>query len=194
MFFVYFSFWGKFGQRSNLIQSTYITQPSEYFNMMTSSIQVIKNVRFVSEEMVHVDWLYLDDLVEVSGRTNVVIAEYTTAQARLKLYGYLERLNTRTLYCATDSVIYSCKKGEWEPECGDYLGDMTDELSDKIGLNTITTFIGAGPKNYAYQLARPNHKGHSTKCVVKGITLNYKNSLDINFDTVKDMVAGGEKT
>jgi hypothetical protein len=28
---------------------------------------------------------------------------------------------------------------------------------------------------------------------VKGITLNYKNSLDINFDTVKDMVAGGEK-
>jgi hypothetical protein len=55
-------------------------------------------------------------------------------------------------------------------ECGDYLGDMTDELSDKIGLNTITTFIGAGPKTYAYQLARPNHKGHSTKCVVKGIT------------------------
>jgi hypothetical protein len=33
------------------------------------------------------DWLYLDDLVEGSGRTNVVIAAYTTAQARLKLYG-----------------------------------------------------------------------------------------------------------
>jgi hypothetical protein len=73
----------------------------------------------------------------ILGRTNVVIAAYTTAQARLKLYGYLERLNTRTLYCDTDSVIYSCRRGEWEPECGDYLGDMTDELSDKIGLNTI---------------------------------------------------------
>ena len=140
MFFVYFSFWGKFGQRSNLTQSTYIAEPSEYFDMMTSSSQVIKNVRFVSEEMVHMDWLYLDDLVEGSGRTNVVIAAYTTAQARLKLYGYLERLNTRTLYCDTDSVIYSCRRREWEPECGDYLGDMTDELSDKIGLNTITTF------------------------------------------------------
>jgi hypothetical protein len=102
-------------------------------------------------------------------------------------------LNTRTLYCDTDSVIYSCKKGEWEPECGDYLGDMTDELSDKIGLNTITTFIGAGPKTYAFQLARPNHKGHSTKCVVKGITLNCKNSLDINFDSVKDMATGARK-
>jgi len=28
---------------------------------------------------------------------------------------------------------------------------------------------------------------------VKGITLNYKNSLDINVDTVKDMVTGARK-
>jgi hypothetical protein len=28
---------------------------------------------------------------------------------------------------------------------------------------------------------------------VKGITLNYKNSLDINFDTVKDMATGARK-
>ena len=28
---------------------------------------------------------------------------------------------------------------------------------------------------------------------MKGITLNYKNSLDINFDTVKDMATGARK-
>jgi hypothetical protein len=28
---------------------------------------------------------------------------------------------------------------------------------------------------------------------VKGITLNYRNSLDINFDTVKDMATGARK-
>ena len=28
---------------------------------------------------------------------------------------------------------------------------------------------------------------------MKGITLNYKNSLDINVDTVKDMVTGARK-
>jgi hypothetical protein len=28
---------------------------------------------------------------------------------------------------------------------------------------------------------------------VKGITLNYRNSLDINFDTVKDMATGERK-
>ena len=28
---------------------------------------------------------------------------------------------------------------------------------------------------------------------MKGITLNYRNSLDINFDTVKDMATGARK-
>ena len=158
--------------------------------MMTSDSQIIKNVRFVSKEMVHMDWIYLDYLVEVSGRANVVVAAYTTAQARLKLYEYLKNLNTRALYCDTDSVIFISKPGEWEPKRGDYLGEMTDELLDKNGENSIRTFIGAGPKNYAFKLARPDKKGYSTKCVVKGISLNYKNALDINFDTVKDMITG----
>jgi hypothetical protein len=35
-------------------------------------------------------------------------------------------------------------------------------------------FFGAGSKNYAFKLARADKKGYSTKCVVKGISLNYK--------------------
>ena len=53
--------------------------------------------------------------------------------------------------------------------------------------------IGAGPKNHAFKLARPDKKGYSTKCVVKGINLNYKNTLDINYDTLKDIVTGEKK-
>ena len=98
---------------------------------------------------------------------------------------------------STQDDVYQCYSGyfpgEWEPRRRDYLGEMTDELSDKIGQITITTFIGTGPKNYAYKLALSDKRGHSTKSVVKGITLNYKNSLDINFDTVKDMVTGEKK-
>lgn len=92
IFFYLCSFWGKFGQRSNLTQTKYITEPVEYFDMMTSDSQIVKNIRFVSNEMVHMDWIYLEDFVEVSGRTNVVVAAYTTAQARLKLYEYLKNL------------------------------------------------------------------------------------------------------
>ena len=55
--------------------------------------------------MVRVDWVNRNDFVETCGRINVVIAAYTTAQARLKLYSYLQHLNTRSLYA--DTRLYS---------------------------------------------------------------------------------------
>jgi hypothetical protein len=45
-----------------------------------------------------------------------VIAAYTRAQARLKLYSYLEQLGPRVLYADTDSVVYTSRPGEWTPE------------------------------------------------------------------------------
>jgi hypothetical protein len=49
------------------------------------------------------------------------------------------------------------------------------------------------PKNYAYCLEKTNKKGQSSICKVRGITLNFKNSLDINFNTLKQMVTGKEQ-
>jgi hypothetical protein len=40
--------------------------------------------------MVEMTYQYKEEFVEESWRTNVVIVAYTTAQARLKLYSYLE--------------------------------------------------------------------------------------------------------
>ncbi|XP_052778720.1 uncharacterized protein LOC128216186 [Mya arenaria] len=108
------SFWGKFGQRTNLAQTSYVTDTKEFFDFMTSDQQEIKNIRFVNEETVQLDWAYNEDFIEASSRTNVVIAAYTTAQARLKLYSYLQGLNERTLYCDTDSIIFSSKPGQLE--------------------------------------------------------------------------------
>jgi hypothetical protein len=71
----------------------------------------------------------------------------------------------------------------WKPDLGDYLGDLTDEVPD----NRIIEFVTGGPKNYAYKIARPDKDGNTTICKVRGITLNYKNSLTINFDTIKDI-------
>ena len=56
------------------------------------------------------DWTYLDDFVEVSGRTNDLLVAYSTAQARLNLYKYLKNLNTRALYYDTDSMIFTNSK------------------------------------------------------------------------------------
>ena len=72
----------------------------------------------------------------------------------------------------------------WSCKLGDYLGDLTDEVRD----NRIIEFVTGGPKNYAYKIARPDKDGNTTICKVRAITLNYKNSLTINFDTIKVMV------
>ena len=42
--------------------------------------------------MVRIQWINKEQFIEESGKTNVVIAAYTTAQARLQLYTYLESL------------------------------------------------------------------------------------------------------
>jgi frataxin-like iron-binding protein CyaY len=54
--------------------------------------------------------------------------------------------------------------------------------------NIIIKFVTGGPKNYAHKIAKPDKDGNTIICKVRGITLNYKNSLTINFDAIKDMV------
>ena len=57
-----------------------------------------------------------------------IVACFTTALARLKLYEYLETLNEQVLYYDTDSVIYSYKEGQVKPALGNFLEDFKDEL------------------------------------------------------------------
>ena len=176
--------WGNFGQRSNMVRSEYTDDPAKYFDLLTSDKQEVTDVNFVSDEIVEMRWRYKEEFVETSLRTNVVIAAYTTAHARLQLYSYLEMLQDRVLYADTDSVVFVSREGEPEPMLGDYLGDLTDEVSD----GEIIQFVTGGPKNYANKV----QKGFEveTVCKVRGITLNYKNSLQITYDTMKDMVLG----
>ena len=76
------SFWGKFGQRSNLAQIEYVYDPSVYFDPLTSDQQEIAGVNFGTDEVVEMRWKKKIEFVEASGRTNVVLAAYTTAQAK----------------------------------------------------------------------------------------------------------------
>jgi hypothetical protein len=42
------SFWGKFGQRSNMPQIKYISEPAEYIDMLTSDQILVMGINFVS--------------------------------------------------------------------------------------------------------------------------------------------------
>ena len=176
-----FSFWGKFGQRDNMQHTEIVDDYVDFLDLLSSDEQEVTHLHFINENRVEMRWRYTKDFIQASDKTNVVVAAYTTAQARLKLYNYLEQLNERALYCDTDSIVFTTKPGESELFTGDYLGDLTNEEPDYA----IEGFVTGGPKNYAYK--RDNG---TTVCKVRGITLNYKNALTINYQVVKDMVTG----
>ncbi|CAB4004898.1 Hypothetical predicted protein, partial [Paramuricea clavata] len=122
---------GKFAQRPNMIKVKIISDPAEYFDLLSSDQINVTDANFINEELIEVHFENVDEFVEADGKTNVVIAAFTIAHARLKLYGVLEQLNRRFLYFDTDSVIYVSKEDEWEPPTGSYLGrQLTDDELD----------------------------------------------------------------
>ena len=70
-----------------------------FFDGMTSDRERVTTVNYVSKDMVEMRWMYKNNFVETNKKTNVVIAAYTTAHARLKLYSYLEHLACRPGFC-----------------------------------------------------------------------------------------------
>ena len=104
------SFWGKFGQRSNLQQVDITDDPRIYFDKLTSDREDETSVNFLSDDAVEMRWKLKEEFFETSTKTNVVIAAYTTSQARLKLYSHLEKLGSRAVYADTDSVIFTNDK------------------------------------------------------------------------------------
>ncbi len=156
-----------------------ITKPPEYYDIYSSDEFEVSDARIVSDNMLEVQYRSVGDFAEPNSKSNVVVAAFTTAYARLKLYNLLDMLQERVLYYDTDSVIYVSKPDEPEPPLGNYLGDLTDEL----GGDYITTFMSGGPKNYAYHTAQGKSE---TK--VRGITLNHTTQQKINPDVIRALV------
>ncbi|XP_045186812.2 uncharacterized protein LOC123544812 [Mercenaria mercenaria] len=183
------SFWGKFGQRPNYVRSVCITDPSKYFDILMSTQIDTIYICFVNDETIRVDYVYKDNFISTSSQSNVVIAAYTTAQARLRLYDCLAKLGRRTIYCDTDAIAFSHISGQWEPPLGDYLGDFTDVVEG----NQILNFTTLSPKVYAYDLAHPDKHGCLSICKVRGFNLRLRSLLNINGQTMKDLALSCKK-
>ena len=115
---------------------------------MTNPNKIIKNVDICRENLLLVNWEDTEPNVEAHACSNVIVAAFVTAQARLKLYEPLEKLNERVLYFDTDSIIYHHKPHLWNPTIvNNRLGEWTDEVPNA----RIVKFVGMGPKNYGYE-------------------------------------------
>ncbi|KAK0414430.1 hypothetical protein QR680_011424 [Steinernema hermaphroditum] len=78
---------------------------------------------------------------------------FTTSQARLHLYQYLEELQDRVVHYDTDSVIYKATAIENDQLLLQHKGDLLGQLKDETGGVPIVKFAGAAPKAYSYVLA-----------------------------------------
>jgi hypothetical protein len=192
------SFWGKFGQRENQAKTSIVRHPHELFDMLANTSIDINNILDVNDTTVVVNWEYKDEAADSLPTVNVCIAAFTTAQARLKLYSYLEKLNKRVLYYDTDSVIYVSNRDvtaeEYEPKTGPFLGDMTDELEGEYGPGSyITEFLSGGPKNYGYEVYSTKKQKIVGVCKIKGFSLNYETSLLLNLNTMKTSILADDR-
>ena len=77
------SFWGKFAQRFNLTKTKQIEDPQIFFDYLTSDEITVLDADLVSDEIMEIRYEYGDKLVQPDPKTNVVIAAFTTAYARL---------------------------------------------------------------------------------------------------------------
>ena len=107
------SFWGKFGQRDNLGHAEYFDEPAEFFKWaFDPTTQLTGGVRFFGEKRAFITYKKEEEFIEPLKNVNAVIAAFVTCQARLKLYSYIEKLQERTLYFDTDSVIFLTRPTE----------------------------------------------------------------------------------
>ena len=100
-------------------------------------------------------------------------------QYTLELFRLINRIEDhkegRVLYFDTDSVVFIEKDGDPIVECGDYLGQLTDEIPDGF---ICDTFVTLGPKNYGYEIFNESTGERKATIKVKGIKLTSA-ALDI---------------
>ena len=156
-----------------MVKTELVYEPKRLFDLLRSDEFEVCDAPLVNDDIMEVQFRNMKGFEEQNNKVNVVIAAFTTAYARLKLYDLLDLLQERVLYYDTDSVIYVHKPDKPDPPLGNYLGDLTNELDDD---DYITSFISAGPKNYTYQ----TKKGKSdTK--IRGITMDYSASQKLMY-------------
>ena len=164
--------------RTNMSQTKYLTEVSEFYEMLLNDRLDSLDFQFINDDMVQMTYNFKDQFVDNSKNTNIYIACFTASHARLMLYNKLDYLNDKVLYFDTDSIIY-VDDGTKNIETGDMPGDMTDEISGK----GISSFASTGPKSYSFKYGDDEQKS-----AIKGFTLNHENNNLLNHDSLSKIV------
>jgi len=99
--------WGKLTERCNRTQTKLISEPSELYIFLVTPGVKVQNMLFANDDVVWISWQYsADERVPSLRHINEVIGAYVTAGARIHLYGFLDKLQEKSIYKDTESVIF----------------------------------------------------------------------------------------
>ena len=190
------SFYGKFGQRTNMKKRLFVKDIKQLMQVLTDPGKLLMDFHIMNDDVIQVEYKNTEDFECQSFNTNVTIAAFCTSWARLKLWSVMQKLGKRVLYHDTDSIIFSVKDGEYVLPLGTYLGQLTDELTCKelsckkqgCSGHWIEEFVSCGPKNYSFIV-----NISEIVCKVRGFSLNYKSSLILNFESMKEALVAWKR-
>ena len=91
------------------------------------------------------------------GNTNVAVSSFVTTYARLHLYSFMDKIVKngfdRLLYFDTDSILYIKRPNDSDVPTGDFLGDLTNEITSNYGSDSkAIRFVSACLKNHAFEI------------------------------------------
>ena len=98
--------WGKWAQTQKKKSTQILLTQRKSYELLTSPGTEVTNLIFLNNEVACFTGKYSENNVAEWENVNLAVAAYVTTQARLRLYEYMNKLETSFLYCDTDSVIY----------------------------------------------------------------------------------------
>ncbi|KAL3099141.1 hypothetical protein niasHS_001758 [Heterodera schachtii] len=188
------SLWGRFALRNRLTVTEIVDNNCDLSNLLNNEKIDISSLDQLTDKFWMVCFKTKDEHVVEHDTSNVVIALWTTAAARIHLLESLQkvfkpepgvdRFDTRNLYMDTDSIFSDFKTAIGDPlPSGKHLGELTDEYPNE----KIMEYVCAGPK--AYGIWYKDKDGvDKYKLKLRGITLDSNACQRMNFDRMKEMV------
>lgn len=185
------SLWGRFAMKPNQTKTCLITDFSDYWHILNDLLIEVQAEFNPTDQTTLLQYKYAsDEDDEDFAVRNIAVAAFVTAYARVELHKLMHKIESvregRVLYFDTDSVIFVEKETDPKIPTGDFLGELTDELSKYGPGAKCMKFTSLGPKNYAYEVQLPDG---TTKVEIKakGIRLSAQALDIINFEKMMEM-------
>lgn len=182
------SLWGKFGQRPVKRETMILSSSDRHIAYQNMKV----NGEIDEKDVVPLGLSSTMAFFERPGSAdnkNVAVAAFVTANARMRLWKELHKLNERVIYHDTDSIIYERDPYDYNVKEGVFLGDWESET----GKYFIHEFVSLAPKTYAYTYRKYDALGHHEDVSVvksKGFTMPDNDETTFSVQTFKQLLLG----